>query len=249
MSEANENIEEVIDEDINVEVLDDILGDEGEVGDEEEDTKPEPKYSIGDQSFQTLEEARAYADKLIQDEPVGGDSYNAYRQGILDAKGTGQSEENVTQEEQDDFDEEEYFADPKAFLKSYGEKIANQAVQNVTKNLSLKDESNKIWGEFTSRHPKLEDFRSEVEDYVSKNQSQVQKIIAKRGRSDGYDWIALQLTDQFNRYANALKPSRRLANNNTVSVPSGGTRNVTQKKGVKKTMTMAEQIRSIKQKR
>lgn len=210
----------------------------------------EGKYQIGDKFFNTLEEAHAYATSQVNTLQTEAQVADAYRQGIRDAISRGEIPESVTQQApEDDFDEEQYFANPKEFLSNFAKKIQTQTLQTVEQKSATKEQSEQIWREFTDRHPALADFRPETESFVANNAEAVRAIIATKGQAAGYDYVALKLREQFNRYTKALKPARALPNNAGGASPSGARRSVTPTKTEKKPLSFSEQIRSIKKKR
>lgn len=225
---------------------------EPEIEEPEENDGGEPeqaaegKYRIGDKTFQTQAEAYAYAQSLTDEEPESMSALDAYRQAIIDSRQQGIETESVTQ---DDFNEEEYYADPKAYFQKFKQQIREEVVNEVTQSSSQQAQSDAIWRDFSDRHPKLASFRNEVEQYAAANQTAVQKIVKKQGREAAYDYIALNLAQQFSKYAQAVTPKRQLRNASTQGAPSGGTGGVTPKKQVKKPMSFTEQIRSLKRSR
>lgn len=212
----------------------------------------EGRYQIGDKFFATLEEAHAYATSQIESSSTDDQITDAYRQGILDASRQTTAPQNVTQPAEstdDDFNEDEYYAQPKEFLAKYAQRIKQETQQEIEKRQSVQAQSDQVWREFTERHPALADYRQEAESFVNQNLATVRKLFQTKGKAVGYDYMALELKKQFSRYAQALKPSRPLSNAKTQSPQASQSASVTQEKPVKKPMTMSEQIRSIKRRR
>lgn len=212
------------------------------------DEPPQGKYKIGDKFFATQEEAYAYAQaKIEEDDRIA----NAYRQGTQDILQTFPHAQSVTPPvapPEDDFNEEEYYADPKGFLKKHGERVANDVINTIHRQQSVKEASDTIWREFTEKHPELADYRADVEAYVEQNTTAIQGVFAAKGKDAGYNHLAVQMKAKFARYAAALKPSRALPNNRT-SQPAANASGVTPKKPAAKPLSFSEQIRSIKKKR
>lgn len=217
---------------------------------ESEESAEPAKYRIGDKSFKTMAEAHAYATSQLSTLETEAQVADAYRRGVQEALQTSNPIQNVTpsQAPEDDFNEEEYFADPKGFLKKFSEKIKAETIGTLTEQQTVQAESNRIWNEFTSRHPALADFRNEAETFVGANVTTVKAIIATKGQSAAYDYIAMKLREQFSKYAEATKPTRKLPNGGNAS-PSGQSRSVTPKQALKKPLSFAEQIRSIKKRK
>jgi hypothetical protein len=212
----------------------------------------EGKYKIGDRSFATIEEAHTYATSqlaTVEQEKLIND---AYRQGISEALQHQNPSVNVTPQQatpEDDFNEEEYFANPKEFLKKFANKIKTETQAEFDARSSVKESGERVWREFTNRHPALADFRGEAEGFVSRNQAAVRAVIATKGQDAGYDYIALKLREEFSKYANAVKPKKDLPNGGGATPPANARGGVTPKTPVKKPLSMIEQIRSIKKKR
>jgi len=206
------------------------------------------KYQIGDRFFNTLEEAHAFATSQLSTLEQENLVSNAYRQGIQDAIARGESPQSVTPTapEEDDFNEEEYFSNPKEFLKNYAEKIKTQTAQSIKQELSVKEQSDQIWREFTERHPALADFREDTEQFVGQNLQTVQAIISTKGQGAAYDYIALKMKEKFSRYAQAVRPEKRLPNTSAGATPAAGGSSVTPRPTAKKPLSFAEQLRSIK---
>lgn len=207
------------------------------------------KYRIGDKTFDTQEEALAYATSQVSALETENQVADAYRQGLRDALShAAPPVENVTPATPPPpaYNTEELYTDPQAFLDKYARKIKEEARAEIDQSLSLKAQSDQIWREFTDRHPSLAEFRNEVEDFVAKNQTEVRAVISTKGRPASYDYIATKMKSRFEAYANAVKPSRELPNKRSDASPSNKTARVTQSAPAKKPLSFAEQLRSIR---
>ena len=208
----------------------------------------EGKYRIGDKVFQTLEEAHAYATSQVQQ----ANEADAYRQIVQEALIQTPQPENVTQPQEPEIaiDEEKLWADPKAFLADFARKVSASTAQKINQSLdhqaALRAQGEQIWGEFTSRHPDLADFRGEAEEFTAQNKEMLQKLTRTKGRQATYDYIAMNLKAKFARYASAVKPRRELPNGSGGPSPSQRAPSVTPPKPAKKPLSFTEQIRSIK---
>lgn len=226
---------------------------EGEVAasadDDAEPAAEQGKYRIGDKYFKTIEEAHAYA---TTEEASGGNALDAYRQGIQDAARVMHPQQNVTQPnatpEPEQIDDE-FYANPKEFLNKFAAKIKNETVQSLGQQQEMRDQSDRVWREFTDLHPDLADFRSEVDQFALSNKDTLIGITASKGRKAGLDFIAVKMRAQFARYAEAAKPKKALPNGGSSTTPTTRGTNVTQKKTVNKPLSFSEQIRSIKKTR
>lgn len=214
----------------------------------EETTEAPHKYRIGDKTFATQEEALAYAQSQVSALETETQLADAYRQGLKDALKQPVTTETVTPP-QDDFDTEELYTNPKSFLDKFAQKIKTEARTEIEQKEAIRSESDQIWREFTERHPSLADFRSEVEDLVNQNLTEVRAVIGTKGRPAGYDYVATKLRSRFEAYANAVKPKRELSNSGGGASPTQKIVSVTSKKEDKKVLSFAEQIRSIRKRR
>lgn len=212
------------------------------------DDATDGKYRIGDKYFDSFEEAHAYATQMQNESTEPNSQFDAYRQGILDAQKATQNPESVTPEPQNEFDEDLYFSNPGEFLKNYAQKIKQETAEEINQNLSMKEQSNQVWNAFTSRHPEFSDFRSETEAFVNQHVQEVQKIIRAKGPEAGYDWVALKMKENSRRLSQLSSPRKTLKNGSGGATPSNPPSSVTPKKSVKKRVSFAEQIRSIKRK-
>lgn len=218
-------------------------GEEGEApeGDEEGEEPPpvaQGKYRIGDKYFKTEKEALAYANG----EQSTPNPLDAYRQGVQDVLSRAAEPESVTPQDDDDFDEEAYYADPKKYLREREQKVIAKATQTISQQQAEAQTANQVWNEFSNRHPDLAEFRAEVEAFVAQNKDSVIGVIKKDGRPAGYDYIALKMKSNFQRYADAAKPKRELKNKAGGASPTGTRSGVTPKPKAEKTLSFAEQV-------
>lgn len=208
----------------------------------------EGKIKIGDMSFNSVEEAHAWASKQVGQEQDHTQEVNAYRQVIQEALRNPNGGENVTPAKPQ-FDEEKLWANPQEFLQEFGNNIRQQTLDEINKANALKANGEAVWNEFTGRHPQLADFREEVEQFAAANTKELAALTKAKGRTATYDYIAVSLKAKFQRYADAQKPRRELPNGKGGTSPSGKGTGVTPTKPAKKPLSFSEQIRSIKKKR
>lgn len=210
------------------------------------------KYRIGDKTFATQDEALAYAQSQVSALETEQQIADAYRQGMREALQTAPSAgESVTSNvvPKNDLDSEELYTNPQAFLDKFATKIKSETKAEIDQRESLKAQSDQIWREFTERHPGLADFRSEVEQFVQGQVTEVRAIISTKGKPASYDWIATKLKSRFEAYANAVKPKRELPNTGSGASPSSKSGSVTQKEASKKPLSFADEIRNMRKKR
>lgn len=209
------------------------------------------KYKIGDKSFQTMAEAHAYATSQLNTLESEKQLADAYRQGIQDASTANNPVPSVTAANPppEEFSEEEFYANPKDFLKKFATKIKTETHQELVAKQNTDKNAAQVWSEFTERHPALADFRSEIEYFVGANLPQVQAVIATKGQTAAYDYIALKIRADFERKAQALSPKKVLKNSSGGPSPGSAGASVTPKIAPKKALSFSEQIRMMKGKR
>lgn len=215
-----------------------------EAADEAAPAKPE-QFRIGDRTFATQEEMFAYVQSLESEKEVA----NAYRQGMLDARGVATPMPESVTPAAPKFDTEQLYTNPDKFLTDYAAQIKADAQADLDRKLANQTQSEQIWREFTDRHPELADFRNEVENFVQRFQPDVVAIIQTKGRPAGYDYVATKLKSEFARYAEATKPKRTLPNTNASPSPSTKSASVTPKVEQKKPLNFHDQLRSIRKRR
>lgn len=222
-----------------------------EGGDEALATAP-AKYRIGDREFATQEEAIAFAQSHLTTIETERQVAEAYQAGLREAlKHAPAGPQTVTPEAQTQpaFDDTEFYTNPQGFLAKYAERIKSETQTEVERATNARIESERIWSEFTQRHPMLAEFRGDVEDYVNKNVTTVQAVIATKGRTAAYDYVATQIKARAAAISAAAKPHRALPNVGTAAAPASKPGTVTKTQPEKKSVSMAEQIRKMRQKR
>jgi hypothetical protein len=222
-----------------------------EVVEEAEEEAPAPaatashKYRIGDKTFATQDEALTYA----QSQVVQQEAADAYRQGMRDALSSQPVTESVTQTPQDDFNAEEIYTDPAGFLKKYGERIKSETLQQINQTQASREADDRVWREFTDRHPDLAEFREEIAGLAGKHQPEVHAVARTKGQPAAYDYVATKFKAQVTRQAEALRPKRALPNTSGGGAAGGKVETVTSKKPAEKALSFSEQIRTLRRRR
>lgn len=197
------------------------------------------KYRIGDREFASQEEMISYVASLE------GET-NAYRQGLVTQHGQATPPADIVTPPPQ-YNTEELYTNPQEFLAKFAADIKREAVGTVSAQQAQRDQDNAVWSEFVSTHPMMADFRSEVEEFTARNTSEVQAIAKVRGRKAAFDHVATKVRANFQRYAKALQPQRELPNSGAASAPATrASAAVTQKTEVKKPLSFADQVRSIR---
>lgn len=222
---------------------------EVEGGDETPAREP-AKYRIGDREFATQEEAIAFAQSHLTTIETERQVADAYRAGLREALTQAKPTDQIVTPQVPTINAEELYTNPEQFLQKFAKQIKDETRTELEQVSNIQAESNRIWNEFTQRHPMLADFRSDVEDYVQKNVMTVQSVIATKGRPAAYDYVATQLKSRAAAIAAAGKPARELPNGGTVAAPTTKqTTAVTKKAEEKKAVSMADAIRNMRKRR
>lgn len=210
----------------------------------EAEPKEEPgKWRIGDKTFATQAEALTYAESQVQ----SASELDAYRQVLRETLSAVPRAQNVTQEvPQDDFNAEEIYTNPAEFLRKYGERIKTETLAQMQQSQASVEADNRIWREFTDRHPDLTEFRDEITALASRIQPEVHAIAQTKGQASAYDYVATKFKAHVMRLNSALGPKRTLKQAATPTPTGSPAQSVTPKATAKKPLSMAEQIRQIR---
>lgn len=224
------------------------------VADPEEDQDPDPdpvseaapaaahKYRIGDKTFATQAEALTYAEGQVQ--PAS--EVDAYRQVLREAIAQVPRSPGITPAVPAEENAEEIYTNPGEYLRKRDERIKSEVLQQVNAQSASVEADNRIWREFTDRHPDLTDFREEIVTLAGRIQPEVQAIGRTKGQGAAYDYVATKFKAQVERITAALRPKRALPNGATGGAAGNKVETVTPKTVLKKPSTMAEQIRNMR---
>lgn len=221
---------------------------------EQEGTEPAAspgKYRIGDRTFDTQEEALAYAESQITTHEKEKLAADAYQQGVREAlQHTAQQAQSVTPqtEQAPKYDTEKLYSDPQAFLDDFKNKIVTETTQHINQQNDTKAQSDQLWREFVDRHPELSEYREEVEMFAGKFRSELRAVVSTKGRPAGYDYLATKVKSRFQSYGAAVKPKKELTNARNTTIPANNSARVTPKTPEKKPLSFYDQLRSIKRK-
>lgn len=205
--------------------------------------KPTPKIRIGDKEFASQEEAFNYANELAQKDLVN----DAFRQGMEVAAqsqaGLPSQQAPAPAEPEDNFDEE-FYANPKEFLKKREAQIAERIQTQIAQQAERAKKNEETWGRFYQTYPDLDKNRDLVTFTLQQNWNQLAhidtdralKILADKVRDTKKAWLADATPGQ------ELKQVRATAS-------AGVAQKVTQRAPEEKPSTFIENFRSMKMKR
>lgn len=233
------------------EISKELPGQEADPGEKEAAPVEEPKIIIGDKSFSTKEEAFTYAQSLQSQLRTDEQANDMYRQGIKDGLLSGKSGENVTEEvkPEDNF-EEEFYADPQAYLK----KLQGQADERAQKaTQKMFDDRDAITEKQANEKALWVKFYTENEDLTAKD-TLVQAILNKNWQAyenlqpdAAMSKLAGAVRDELRIYREADLPTTPL-HNQPGAVSTGGGENVTRKTTEEKPLDFISQITNLQNK-
>lgn len=221
-----------------------------------EPAEPAETFTVEGKTFASQEEAYRYMQSRFNEK----DTEVKMAQARLDAY--NEALHSIPQHNQqpvpqaapeDDFNEEEYWADPIAYAKKREAQLAERIEKRFAQQMSVKEQEQAVWNEFTNLHPNFAAFREDVERIYASNRDNI-NLLAKRDRKDAYNYIANKLQEDFERKAEALKPRTELPNTRPVeSSPSAGysNRSVTNSQKNQQNeepMDMLAQMRTLRKK-
>lgn len=155
----------------------------------------------------------------------------------------------VPQSIEEEVNMDKFYEDPKGFMREYGQKIYEKVKNEVTQAQIVQQQQEQLWTTFTSKYPDLADFRSDV-DAVANENAETIKALATRNKEKAMEFVALKTREKFQRYMEALKPTRNLPNTKQ-TVSAGGNPGVTttQKTSqVDKPLDFTAQLRQFRRK-
>lgn len=208
--------------------------------------KGEPKIRIGNREFATSDEAWLYAQELEQ-EKIAAD---AFRQGVEIAQraSPGNPAPEVPQVDPDEKFDEEFYANPKEYLKKRDERIAEKVQGEVTRKAEMARRTEDTWSKFKSTYPDLSgaDEFADVQSFIREpgNWSQLQHMDTDKALKIAADAIR-------GKYARILKsrmPGEELAQVKTAASPGGGVR-VTREVQPEKMLNFVQQHNTLMKKK
>lgn len=206
---------------------------------------PAHKYRIGDKTFATQAEALSYAEGQV----ASTTEVDAYRQVLREAIAQVPRQESVTPAQKPAMNTEELYTNPEEFLTKFAKQVKTETLSEFNQSQAQLDADNRVWSDFSTRHPDLTDFRQEITELVGRIQPEVQAVGRSKGSVAAYDYVATKFKAHIERINAALKPRRELKNGSGGAPAGGKVQTVMPKSTEKKPLSMAEQIRSLKKRR
>lgn len=201
---------------------------------------------IGDKTFATQAEAFAYAQAELARQNNELAIAEAYRAGIADASMPMHNAPQAPAQPQDDPEwETKFYADPKRTLHEFATKIREEVKKEVTGEVEMRTEEQKLWAQFYQRHPDLEGFQEDAQAMLTKHDAELKALVRTKGQTAAFDYLAQKTRAKFQEYIERAKPRRTLPN--TSAAPSPGTQtSVTPAAKPKPKVDFISQIRSLR---
>lgn len=200
-----------------------------------EEPKKAAKIRIGGRSFDNQEEAFAYAEELEREKLAA----DAFRHGLDTAAGQqkGNPQPEVPAEPEENF-EEEFFSNPKEYLKKFADKIKTQVETTIEQKKSVRERNEETWKGFYSDYPDLEGSKDLVNMFLNQHWANIQHMDVK----PGLKIVADAVRERRRAILNELAPGIELPKTKATASPSGRA-GVTQKAAPKKDLNFAQQMR------
>jgi len=230
-----------------------VQSSEGEAAADAEGSSEEGAYEIEGRKFKTQAEAFAFAKSYIGEVKVEQAVADAYRQGLQEAAQLVQPVQNVTKDpareaEEDAAWQEKFYSDPKKTLKEFAESIRAEVRKEVLGEVSTVTAEEKLWQEFYSQNPDLEDFKGDVEGVLKHNQEAIAALARTKGKTEAMRFLANKTRAKFEAYMEKAKPGRALPNTKQTATPGTQT-NVTPAKQKEQALDFASQVRKLRESR
>lgn len=113
-------------------------------------------------------------------------------------------------------DMDKFYENPGEYLKEMRAGIKDELNQNFSAQQSATQRDAQVWNDFTDKFPDLSGFRADVENVAAEHKDAI-AMLARKDQSKAMEYVALKTREKFQRYAEALKPTRVLSN---AKVPS-----------------------------
>jgi len=117
-------------------------------------------------------------------------------------------------------DMDKFYENPTQFLLDRDSAIEQRLMSKVQATQAQTQQDAQVWTNFTAKHPDLADFQGDVEAVAAQHRDAV-AALAKRDMSKAMDYVAMKTREKFQRYAEALKPTRTLSNAKPTAVQGG----------------------------
>jgi len=114
-------------------------------------------------------------------------------------------------EPEDDFDQDKYYEDPVGYTKAREAKLEAKLLARLNAQQTQSQQEAQVWGRFANQYPDLADFKPDV-DAIAQEHGETVRMLAKRDEKKAMDYVAMKVREKFQRYVEALKPTKVLTN-------------------------------------
>lgn len=197
------------------------------------------KIRIGTREFSNQEDAWAYAQELEQ-EKIAAD---AFRHGVETAT-KGNPPPSAPQPDPDEKFDEEFYTNPKEYLKKRDERIAQQVLRQVSQTQTVTERNKQTWDKFYGEYPDLANAKELVQLTLTQNWDNLKEVETERALKI----IAEKARDKRKALVADLLPGKELPRTKN-AVSSGSGVRVTPQKVEEKNLTMVEQMAKVKRER
>ncbi len=110
-----------------------------------------------------------------------------------------------------EMDMNKFYEDPAGYLKEMKQKISEDLTASISAKQSQTQRDTEVWNTFTTTFPDLADFRGDVEIIATEHRDTL-ALLSRRDPKKAMEFVALKTREKFQRYNEALKPTRTLSN-------------------------------------
>ena len=169
-------------------------------------------------------------------------------QGMQDAYANiPQQQTQQAVEPEDDFDQDKYYEDPVGYTRAREAKLEAKLLARFSAQQTQSQRETQVWNKFANQYPDLADFKQDV-DAIAAEHGETVRMLAKRDEKKAMDYVAMKVREKFQRYVEAMKPTKILANTKA-GASLGGYQPVTSQQNQPSTdinLDFAAQLRSIR---
>lgn len=201
----------------------------------------------------TQAEAFAHAQRLIQEKDLALVQAEAFQQGVhafadrFPGTQTQHAPQANPEEERAQW-ENDYYTDPKKVIESVKSSAIEEAKKQIRSELTLQQQNEQVWSNFTMLHPDLADFREDVDATANIHAREIQAFVAAGKPKEAMDFVARKTRAKFEMYVEATKKRTELPRKQT-DAPAPGGQTVTTGKKETTPVDFATQIRNHQRER
>jgi len=108
-------------------------------------------------------------------------------------------------------DMDKFYENPAEYLQNMKKQMKTDLDADWNNRQAAVAKDAEVWNNFTNKYPDLADFRDEVESIATVHGDTI-KALAARDAGKAMEFVALKTREKFQRYAEAMKPTKVLSN-------------------------------------